>query len=270
MRKVIVVGLSFVVGCAFAGGAVKRGVGSGLTTCVQHESLPHLSWYYNWGTRAANTTSECAQALGHEFVPMQWSKWSINQLEQNIPAHSTALLGFNEPNHLEQANLTPKEAASLWPTVEAAASKFNLRLGSPAAANCGGTSCITHSPTDWWDQWLGNCTAGKSPCKFDFLAVHYYSCNVDAFKSFLDECWTKYNRPIWVTEFCCPLPNGPLSAQESFMKRSLTMLEAHPHVERYAWFSTRTSGWLGTEASLLNADGTPTEIGKLYDTFATS
>jgi hypothetical protein len=237
----------------------KRGVGTVHGNCAVHKSLPNLTWFYNWGKAVPNATAQCAKSLDHEFVPMQWGTSGIDSIESTITPEAKSVLAFNEPNQRGQSNVTPQEAAALWPKIEAVAHKFNLRIGSPSAVHCG-RNCITTSPFDWWDQWLGNCTSG---CHFDFLAVHMYWCNVQGFKSFLETCWNKYKKPIWITEFCCPLPNGPLSAEEDFMKNVLTVLEEDTHVERYAWFSTQTSGWLGTVGSLLNDDDSPTELGKL-------
>lgn len=48
----------------------------------------------------------------------------------------------------EESGLYPEQAAQMWPKLVAAAQKLNLRLGSPAAAPCGG-SCITRNPFEW-------------------------------------------------------------------------------------------------------------------------
>ncbi len=37
-------------------------------------------------------------------------RWGIADMETSIPRHAKHLLGFNEPNHLVQAKLTPQEA----------------------------------------------------------------------------------------------------------------------------------------------------------------
>eukprot|EP00435_Cladocopium_sp_Y103_P066790 s244_g29.t1 len=42
-------------------------------------------------------------------------------VEDGLPGGKRALLGFNEPNFPEQANLSPQRAASLWPLVDAVA-----------------------------------------------------------------------------------------------------------------------------------------------------
>lgn len=50
---------------------------------------------------------------------MQWSKWSIDLLAPDkLPAGATHFLGYNEPNHNQQARLSPQEAAVSWPNAE--------------------------------------------------------------------------------------------------------------------------------------------------------
>ena len=122
------------------------------------------------------------QANGIEFAPMIYGNCcGIDDLPGSLPDTAKTLLGFNEPNHWcasallclgpdaletpshralegcqmlsiacrEESGLQPAEAAQLWPKLQAAAQKRNLRLGSPAAAPCG-TNCIMNSPFDWW------------------------------------------------------------------------------------------------------------------------
>lgn len=87
-------------------------------------------------------------------MPMQWAQWGLDRLNATIPAGSTALLGMNEPNHQEQAAMTPEQAAALWPLLEAAAATHGgLRLGSPSAAPCG-AGCIVANPLEWLRQFF--------------------------------------------------------------------------------------------------------------------
>lgn len=77
--------------------------------------------------------------------------WVCNSCTLNTTPITQVLLGFNEPNHGEQANMLPAKAAALWPQLEKAAARWNLRLASPAAAPCG-KQCTggLKSPFDWW------------------------------------------------------------------------------------------------------------------------
>ena len=49
----------------------------------------------------------------------------------------------------EESGLYPEQAAKLWPKLAGAAQKLGLRLGSPAAAPCGG-NCNMRSPFEWY------------------------------------------------------------------------------------------------------------------------
>ena len=35
------------------------------------------------------------------------------------------------------------------------------------------------------------------------MTVHLYFCKLDSAQKFITKYWTKYKRPIWVTEFAC-------------------------------------------------------------------
>ena len=49
----------------------------------------------------------------------------------------------------------------------------------------------------------------------------------------------KFGLPIWLTEFNCGngYHNCPLENHQKFMEDSLPMLDSHPFVVRYNWFS---------------------------------
>jgi len=90
-----------------------------------------IAWYYNWTT---TPEKNCAVA---EFVPMVAGK-----SEKTTAAVSSALtgiaragyrtvLGFNEPNKSDQANLTVDQVVALWPGLTANA---DIRVGSPATS----------------------------------------------------------------------------------------------------------------------------------------
>lgn len=237
----------------------KRGVGWALTV-PQAEVLGTLRWWYDWGTDIGDAHGTAASArAGIEFVPMQWGRWGIEQLAQVLQPRSRVILGFNEPNHRMQAALSPQEAAALWPQVQAVADQLGLRLGSPAAAPCG-AKCVEPDPFKWWDAFFEACQG----CRVDFLATHYYACNPEWLKSYLQQC-RKYGRPVWLTEFACPNPGGPDVTSWRYMAQVLPLLDRDPWVERYAWFALETDGWLGTSNSLMNvSSNTLTDLGIIY------
>lgn len=86
------------------------------------------------------------------------------------------LLGFNEPNFLYQANLTPKAAAAKWPKVEKIAEDYGLRLVAPVlnftGDHVGGRSW---TPLEWMDEFVKQYKQkNKRLPKMDCLALHCY------------------------------------------------------------------------------------------------
>ena len=158
----------------------KKGFGGKLATA----EMLRTQWYYSWNASAKSS-------IDIEFVPMRHNaKWDsfkkINQLE-NV----THVLGFNEPNQPDQANMTVEEALAMWPKLQAS----GLRLGSP-------------SPNDaerglkWLYEFMDE--ADKRGLRVDFVTVHYYKADWPANKliGWLRKIHQRTgNRPIWLTEF---------------------------------------------------------------------
>ena len=122
-------------------------------------SLYDSSWWYSWSTTTGfkgrfsfcneasqnpknPTPTETARANGMEFVPMFWS--SVNDpntlsSEQiaNLDA-ATHVMGYNEPERTDQANLTPYQAASMWGNLVTIAQTYELKIVGP----CNDKGCI--------------------------------------------------------------------------------------------------------------------------------
>jgi hypothetical protein len=75
----------------------------------------------------------------------------------------------------------------------------------------------------------------------------------------------KYDRPLWITEFSCgDGDDRSLAVQERYMRDALNILEYHPRVFRYAWFSGRTNAI--PNVNLLGGSGELTDLGRQYVT----
>ncbi len=88
-----------------------------------------LSWWYNWAVSPDNGVKDVFGNYNMDFVPMAWNGgFDETALRAFYASHPNAkyLLGFNEPNFTTQANLTPRQAAALWPKLEAIAKDYNL------------------------------------------------------------------------------------------------------------------------------------------------
>jgi hypothetical protein len=217
----------------------------------------HAAWYYNWSAAPTNNAGTSAQ-----FVPMIWGPGSVNA--GNLAKAKTSgkvLLGFNEPDFPNQANMTVEQALELWPQLQAT----GLRLGSPApainAAQAGG----------WLDRFMTG--ARVRGYRVDFIALHWYGSDfstaaVGQLKSYLQAVYDRYQLPIWLTEYAL-IKFGATSAfptpaqQAAFVKGSTAMMAKLPYVERYAWFALPTSK--EQDGTGLYRNGTtPTAAGDAY------
>ncbi len=230
--------------------ACKRGIAA--NTAPGAAFFPAIGWWYDWSMQRSGTD------VGIEFVPMMWGKSSISTA---IPAGSKYLLTFNEPNFHAQSNLTPQQAASAWPMIETSAKAAHVPIVSPALNFCGpADQCNGTSPYQYLKDFFAACTS----CEVDYVAVHWYNCDLPSLKDYLEpggslEGFEQFGKPIWLTEFSC---NGSASAadQEKFMRAAIPYLESNPHVYRYSWFSAGPI----PNAKLINDDGTPTALGTVY------
>jgi len=94
----------------------------------------------------------------------------------------------------------------------------------------------------------------------------------NAVKNYI-EMFRKYQKPVWLTEFCAwdPVP-GSVTTQMDYMCSVLNYLEQEPLVERYAWFIPRAGGRVDSAPymQLLTHDSPAslTELGKMYCYFS--
>lgn len=207
------------------------------------------SWAYNWDS----TDNGLSSSL--EFVPMLWSdrqdhasRWASN-VEKMLDNGSTHILSFNEPDHAEQANMSPQAAVAahikyLGPYADRA------KIGSPAVTNSGNDG----QGVKWLRPFMKACDA-DSDCHVDFCVAHWYADhNVEgSLKAHLEEvrdiCG---DRPVWLTEFA---PEGGSEGDYvKWIQREVASLDELDWVERYAYFMVGEPGRL-TNGQSLNAQG---------------
>ena len=224
-----------------------------------------MTWFYNWGRSPFESISGIYPSHNIDYTPMLWGRNSsedeVRQFLDNSP-NTKYLLGFNEPTHLHQANMTPQEAASLWPILEGIADDYNLKLVSPAVGNSS-----LYSAWDYLDVFFEACT----DCRVDYIAVHKYGKDTENFKTFIRESY-QYGKPVWVTEYAgAGGYNGsgwPNTADDhiEFLAKTTRWLESEVNVYRYAWFVGRSGIGINNWPynSLLGEDGATTALGELY------
>jgi hypothetical protein len=187
--------------------------------------------------------------------------WGTKDLGKTVPSGSSWVLGFNEPMLTAQSNLTPQQAATAWPQVEAIAKAAGALLVSPAATFCG--SCSDPTVTDPY-TWLKDFFAACPACQVDAVAVHWYNCDLPSLKAYIDgsaslQGFVQFGKPIWLTEFSCG-GSSSVAQQKAYMQAAVPYLESNPHVARYSWFSASPI----PNALLTNPDGTLTDLGTTY------
>jgi len=220
----------------------RKGVGA-WTFSGQDQALAEsgASWFYTW-----STSTEGISAPDAGFVPMISGPASITSSALAQAKQDTScgcVLGFNEPDNSGQSNMTPAQALTLWPQLM----NTGLELGSPAVASGGAT------PGGWLDQFMTG--AKNNGYRVNFITLHWYGSDfnttdaVSQLQSYIEAVHTRYNLPIWLTEFALiSFANGgqqfPSEAgQAAFLTAATKMLDNLPYVQRYAWFALpATSG----------------------------
>jgi hypothetical protein len=244
----------------------KRGLSYDFQSQNDLAALKGISWFYNWSPKP-----NIAVPSNIEFVPMIWgSKDLTASAIASIPAGSKYLLGFNEPNFHVQGNLSPQQAAQLWPQVEQIASSKGLKLVSPAINYCGPTNdCWNTNPFDWLDQFFAACNGCLN--RMDYIAAHWYACGATAQAPYLQNYlagFQKYNKKIWLTEWSCGDDSNlqSPSQQAQYMKQVIDLIENSDQIFRYAWFSGRTPYIPNVDT--FGADGQLTSpVGTTYNTY---
>ena len=197
---------------------------------------PAVSWSYNWANTPAASQENMYQQYGIQFVPMCWNNnYSAEIIAAYYAAHTdkqTYLLGYNEPNLTDQANMTPTQAAANWEDLVTLAKNNNARLISPAM-NWGTLSGYSNGV-----QWLQEFFTKVNPDDIYGIAVHIY---MNAAKATLGDLqrYKVFGKPLWLTEFCAWDGCSSSAAQCHFMAQCINSLEQDPDLERYAWFIPR-------------------------------
>ncbi|SDI60644.1 Por secretion system C-terminal sorting domain-containing protein [Flavobacterium glycines] len=207
----------------------KKGLAGG---SLDERNGTKVSWYYNWNSGSATTPQV-------EYVPIRQTQYWPGFEAAYTKEGYTHLLGYNEPDRPDQANMTVDQAISGWPGLLAS----GLRLGSPA-------------PSDPFNGWLPNFLkkADENNYRVDFTAIHCYWYKTAAqWKSDLEYVYNNINgkRPIWITEWNIganwtgnSFPDGPnlltdanATKHKNDLVAVLNVLDNLDFVERYSIYN---------------------------------
>jgi hypothetical protein len=203
-----------------------------------------------------------------DFYPMLWGvNYDATAMEAYLRANPGIkyLLVMNEPNLVGQANLTPQQAANLWPAFETIAAHTGVKIVGPAIT--WGTMPGYADPVVWLDAFYAAYQAANNnrDPQIDYIAFHWYDYGL---AQQLDRL-AKYGKPFWVTEFANWHSQNDgaqidtAAKQKAQMTDMVATCESRADVFRYAWFTGRWSNDVHF-TSLLGTPGQLTELGQLY------
>jgi len=250
--------------------SAKRGVAYDLSDPLDFAALsPGVSWWYNWSSQPNKIVpADYVAQYGLDYYPMLWNgTYDATVVEAFLHANPGIkyLLVMNEPNLTSQSNLTPAQAAAIWPGYESIAAHTGVKIVGPQIT--WGTMAGFNDPVVWMDAFIAayqSANGGRSP-QIDYLAFHWYDYGLSGQ---LDRL-AKYGKSFWVTEFANWHSQNDgaqidtLAKQEAQMKDMVATCESRADVVRYAWFTGRWSNDTHF-TSLLSTAGQLTDLGKLY------
>lgn len=239
----------------------KRGICYNALNDAELASLTagEVSWGYNW---AGHEEHPLIGGGSFAFMPMVWGAGvgpdfadfedMFSKAESYLSSHPEAefLLGFNEPMMkagFGGCDLTPHDAAVLWPRLEELAAKYDVALVSPALTwgfePLSGDGKIYGAPEEWMEAWAAEFKSlyGREP-RFDYVALHSYMDYPSAVMWFCDHYADYFKKPVLLTEFCAwdsdqnQTPHKSAEGQLSSMTQKVEALEADEKVAGYAWF----------------------------------
>ena len=146
-------------------GIASRDADMSVSDAAKLRDVGGAGWTYAWRYRKLPDAQP-----GLDVVPMIRTESSIlSDTVSYLKAKKDSgaykyLLGFNEPDNPNQANMSPTRAADLWPTLQ----QTGLVLGSPAVA---------HPTNGWLKSFMA--IAGQRHLRVDFIALHFYASITD-------------------------------------------------------------------------------------------
>ncbi len=233
----------------------------GLAGWTGDASRLKVSWHYNWGLNRPTTLPASVQ-----FLPMQWGDYYYNTLPKYFPqwwgdGDATMFLGFNEPDHTDQSNMSVDTVLNRWPRLEMA----NVPQVSPAPANPLGT---------WMTDYMTRSDALGN--RNDYVATHQYvSPSADGLITTLTNIHNAYGRPVLITEFAVKDWSGTATWTEeqvyTFFAEALWRLEGLTWLKRYAYYPYGNGARPATPQTpsgptsyAFLPDGSLSPIGELY------
>ncbi|MBU6308166.1 MAG: autotransporter-associated beta strand repeat-containing protein [Planctomycetes bacterium] len=228
-------------------------------------------WYYTWGTGTAQPGS-----FGAKHYPMFWNSPSdatINTVKNR--AGVEWVLGFNEPERTDQANMSVTTALDAWSRICNAFAGTSVKLASPAVSdNTAGRTWISDFMTQLEDRRTNAANPKYNPnLRVDAIAFHWYGYSnpnnpteaANWFIGSVDYYRTTYGKSVMPTEFAIHDWGGAytdqqiIDANKLFLDNVLPRLESRSYVPGYAWYH-----WFSDAPLYSGSPPTPTPMAHRY------
>jgi len=235
------------------------------------DGIQNSSWCYTWWV-----TTGTPIPTNNVFYPMNNSAWYLGPtLAGNLMAfnrtwrvngQSQILMGYNEPDHVDQGNLDPTNGAIYWHNFN----NLDMPLAAPAPASAGGS---------WLPIFFGYIT--NWGLRVDYLPAHLYPGNTTNPSSgiwinSLQSEYSTWGLPMWATEFGCVDWGGTGSWSEENNYNALAEFmwraESLPWLRKYSIFSfggaLAPNPWTATTpaptSNCFDTNNVLTPLGELY------
>ncbi|VGO19381.1 glycosyl hydrolase [Pontiella sulfatireligans] len=212
------------------------------------------SWVYDW-------RNQPKVPVDFPHMPMQWGGAGAAALdilkyqsEWYGRASQTTVMGFNEPDLHDQANMATNVAAYQWPRLE--------RMKQPLLGPC---------PAGYKNYWRTGyeAIAEKEGLRSEYMAMHWYSTagakdgSPSTLISNMEYLYNLYGKPIWLTEFSTRNFNGTMTNWSrnhnyNFLAEFAWRAETLPWLKRWSLFEWGNGG--GDPATTDAGSDDPTDM----------
>jgi hypothetical protein len=253
----------------------KRGLADNATT-YDHLQATGASWYYTWGTSPDNPGNFDAT-----HYPMFWNAPSQSTIDNVKSRNPSNVLGFNEPERSDQANMTVDQALASWSTISNSFAGTTTKFISPGVSDTVDSGNTIGGRT-WLSNFMTELNARKTDpqnpdynpnLRIDAVAFHWYGASTPndpagAASSFLgsvDLYHNTYGLPVYITEFAIHdwgnvyTDAQIIEANREFLNIVIPALESRSYVAGYSWF-----GYFSDSALYSGSPPTPTPMSYSY------
>ncbi|MEM1184200.1 MAG: glycosyl hydrolase [Planctomycetota bacterium] len=219
-----------------------------------------IDWAYNWGPDDDNNPFPTQV----DYWPMQWGSFNWSERPSRVPdwrrnPEPIVLMGYNEPDREDQANMPATTGAAMWPRLEI----LGMPLLGPAVAG--------HPATSQWIQDF-MALAQADEMRVDYVGMHHYAgTSADGFINKITDAWLEWDREVVVSEFSVVDWQDTNSWTDepvyNWFAEVLWRMEDLPYLHRYAVFvftDDPANPISDNRGEMLEADGSLTPEGKLF------